>query len=106
MRVTALAAMALLSACQTTPRGPVPRALELTSSAPLQLEPGCQPQGSVIVEFTVQPDGATSGIQTPVAPDCLQNALTAWVASFRYAPPGESVPSSVEWLLVTARKGS
>jgi len=103
----ALAVLLMMSGCQTpSQRAAMPVPLELTSSSPLQLEAGCQPSGSVIVEFTVQPDGVTSGIRTAAAPDCLQAALTTWVASFRYAPPGSSIPASVEWLLVTARKGS
>lgn len=102
-----MVALLLLAGCQSVPRTAIAQPeLRLTSSSPLQLADSCQPRGSVIVEFTVLPDGATTGIQTPSEPDCLHDALTAWVASFRYAPPGVSVPGTVEWLLVTARKGS
>ena len=40
------------------------------------------------------------------APECLQQALTAWVSSFRYSPVGEPTQASIEWLLVQAKKGS
>lgn len=80
--------------------------LELTAAAPMRLDADCPVSGSVVVEFKVQPDGTTGEIKTPRLPDCLRDALTAWVASFRYMPPGEVVPNSVEWLLVTARKGA
>ena len=59
-----------------------------------------------MVDFTVLADGTTSAIQTPAVPDCLHDALTAWLSSFRYSPPGVSVPGTVEWLLVSARKKS
>jgi hypothetical protein len=36
----------------------------------------------------------------------VREALTAWVSSFRYLPPATEVPTGVEWLLVTARRGS
>jgi hypothetical protein len=36
----------------------------------------------------------------------VRDALTAWVGSFRYAPPDSDTRSAVEWMLVTARKRS
>jgi hypothetical protein len=103
-----VAVLVLLGGCQSAgvTRVPVAPPLQLTSSAPLQLPASCESHGSVVVEFTVLPDGATTGIQTPAVPECLHAALTAWVASFRYAPPGVSLPGTLEWLLVSARKGS
>lgn len=56
--------------------------------------------------FTVNPNGLTSQIQPAAAPACLQQALTAWVASFRYSPPATQIATSVEWLLVEAQRGS
>ena len=104
-----LVAAGLLAGCQSARvTQPVisPPALQLTAAAPLQLASDCAPSGSVVVDFTVLADGTTSAIKTPAVPDCLHDALTAWVSSFRYSPPGESVPGTVEWLLVTARKKS
>jgi hypothetical protein len=36
----------------------------------------------------------------------VRDALTAWVSSFRYLPPAADIPTGVEWLLVSARRGS
>jgi len=72
----------------------------------MQIANDCRPNGSVAVDFTVQPDGTTSAIRMPQVPDCLHDALTAWVESFRYLPPHVAIPGTVEWLMVTAKKGS
>ena len=48
----------------------------------------------------------TSGAKAPEGPACVQQALTAWVSSFRYSPPGRDTPAGVEWMLVTAPKGT
>lgn len=105
----ALAVLVVLSACQSpAPRDsatpPVP--LRLLESRSLTLPESCRAEGSVIVDFTVLASGQTDDIRPGDAPDCVQQALSAWVASFRYAPIAESTPASVEWLLVEARAGS
>jgi hypothetical protein len=87
------------------PSTPAP-VLQLASAAPVQIASDCHPGGSVVVDFVVQPDGTTSAIRVPSAPECVQDALTAWVASFRYVPPRTAVPGTVEWLMVSAKKGS
>jgi hypothetical protein len=84
----------------------VPSSLQLVASEPLVLGPGCEVTGSVFVEFTVRTDGSTDALRLPTAPACVREALTAWVSSFRYLPPAAEVPTGVEWLLVTARRGS
>jgi hypothetical protein len=97
----------LLTACQApAPRETAPPDLQLIGTAPLNLPEACSASGSVIVDFTVRPDGLTENIQPAAGPACVQEALTAWVASFRYSPPGRSTNTSVEWLLVEAKKGS
>jgi len=109
LSVALVAAVGLLAGCQTArvtqPAIPAP-ALQLTSAAPVEIADGCQPSGSVVVDFTVQPDGTTSAIKVPPVPECLHDALSAWVASFRYLPPRVAVPGTVEWLMVSAKKGS
>jgi hypothetical protein len=103
----ALAALTLLSGCQLTPPAPVaPPSLQLMESKPLVLAPGCEASASVMVEFIVRMDGSTDSLKVSPAPDCVREALTAWVSSFRYLPPAADVPSGVEWLLVSARRGS
>lgn len=105
-RPLALVALTLLAGCQLTPPAPVPPSLQLMESQPLVLAPGCEASGSVSVEFTVRMDGTTDGLKLSPAPECVREALTAWVTSFRYLPPAADIPTGVEWLLVSARRGS
>jgi hypothetical protein len=106
-RPLALVALTLLSGCQLTPPAPVaPPSLQLMEYQPLVLAPGCEASASVMVEFIVRMDGRTDSLQLSPAPECVRAALTAWVSSFRYLPPAEDVPSGVEWVLVSARRGS
>ncbi len=105
-RSLGLAALTLLAACQLTPPAAVPPSLQLMESQPLVLAPGCEASGSVSVEFTVRMDGTTDGLKLSPAPECVREALTAWVSSFRYLPPAADIPTGVEWLLVSARRGS
>ncbi|WP_129781658.1 YajG family lipoprotein [Peristeroidobacter soli] len=96
-----------LSGCQTTPtQAPVAPTLRLLQAQPLTVADNCEASGSYFVEFTVTSDGRTGDIQAPAGPACVQEALTAWVSSFRYEAPGQEIPSGVEWMMVTARKGS
>lgn len=98
-----IAALLPLAACHTLQLEPrVP--LRLLSAAPLQLAEGCTASGSISVDFVIEPSGATRDIAIPAAPQCLQRALRDWVGSFQYAPLPAALPSSVEWLLVTAPK--
>jgi hypothetical protein len=101
-------ALALVAGCQVSPPAPrpAPPSLQLVSSEPLVLAPGCDVTGSVFVKFTVRMDGSTDSLALPAAPACVREALTAWVSSFRYLPPSADVPTGVEWLLVSARRGS
>ena len=105
-RSVALAALTLLAGCQLTPPAPVAPALQLMESQPLVLMPGCEASSSVVVEFVVRMDGRTDALQLSPAPECVREALTAWVSSFRYLPPSADTPAGVEWLLVSARRGS
>jgi hypothetical protein len=103
------AATALLCGCQSAPtveRPGLPPALQLLESQPLVVADDCVVSGSYFVGFTVLTDGRTGRIEAPSAPVCVQQALTTWVSSFRYAPPATEMPFGVEWMLVTARRGS
>jgi hypothetical protein len=100
------AAALTLAGCQTTPTAPPAPSLQLIQSQPLVLAPDCQASGSFFVEFSVLSDGRTGRIQAPEGPTCVQQALTAWVSSFRYSPPGADTPAGVEWMMVTASKGT
>ena len=102
-----LAAMIAAGGCQTTPTvAPPAPALQLVESQPLALAADCDASGSYFVAFTVLRDGRTGEIQAPQGPACVQQALTAWVSTFRYASPGQETPMGMEWMMVTARKGT
>jgi len=103
-----IAAATVLSGCQTAPTLPHASApaLQLIESQPLVVAADCPASGSFFVEFKVLSNGRTGEIQAPPGPACVQQALTAWVSTFRYSPPGQETPTGVEWLMVTARKGT
>lgn len=98
----------MLVGCQSKPpvKMPPPPPLQLVQASALHLPDACKASGSYIVAYTVREDGQTANIDLPPAPPCLQQALTAWVTSFRYSPQSTPVPASIEWLLVEAKKGS
>lgn len=103
-----LSAAMALAGCKTTPTAPPapPPSLQLIQSRPLVLAPGCSASGSFFVEFSVLSDGRTANIHAPEGPACVQQALTAWVSSFRYVAPGRDTSHGLEWMLVTASKGT
>ncbi|HEY7639932.1 MAG TPA: hypothetical protein VH814_09425 [Steroidobacteraceae bacterium] len=107
-RALVIVALAALAGCQVTPPAPqpAPSSLQLVTSEPLVLPPGCDVSGSLFVGFRVRTDGSTDSLELPAAPSCVREALTAWVSSFRYLPPAAEVPTGIEWLLVSARRGS
>lgn len=106
--VSLVALASVMVGCQSQPPVKTPPAapLQLIQSSSLSLPDACQASGSFIVAYTVREDGQTTSIDLPPAPHCLQQALTAWVASFRYSPQSSPVPTTIEWLLVEAKQGS
>lgn len=105
--VLLLAAMIAAGGCRTTPTAAPPApALRLVESRPLAIAADCNASGSYFVAFAVLRDGRTGEIQAPQGPACVQQALTAWVSTFRYASPGQETPMGMEWMMVTARKGT
>lgn len=109
LRIGSLAILAsLVAACQSqAPLRPPPEApLQLIESSSLSLPDACQATGSFVIAYTIREDGKTADIDLPPAPPCVQQALTAWVASFRYSPQSTPVPATLEWLLVEAKQGS
>jgi hypothetical protein len=105
-RAAAILAVAALSACQSSPPRPAEPELKLLKSAELVVPEDCFVSGSFIVSFTVVASGLTDAIRAPDSPGCIQAALTAWVASFRYEPPARATPATVEWMMVTGKRGS
>ena len=104
-----IAGAVALGGCQSTPtvapQVPAP-SLKLVESRPLAMAADCEASGSYFVGFTVLSDGRTADIEAPAGPPCVQQALSSWVSSFKYAPPGRQTPAGVEWMMVTARRGS
>jgi hypothetical protein len=106
-RALAILAIALLAACQSTPPlHPAEPELKLLKSAELIVPEDCLASGSFVVSFTVATSGLTDAIRALDAPGCVQAALTAWVASFRYEPPARATPATMEWMMVTGKRGS
>lgn len=107
--VATLSTVLLFAGCSTAPRprieAPSPP-LQLVEAKPLHLADDCLAKDSVLVEFTVRTDGRTDQVKFPPVSPCVRDALTAWVSSFRYVPPPTETPAAVEWLVVSARKGS
>ena len=109
LRLAASCVLSLtLSACGSlAPRAPSPApSLDLVSSAPLVVADGCEASGSYVVGFTVTPQGRTTNIKPHEAPACVREALAKWAASFQFSPPPQPVEGSMEWMLVTAPRGS
>lgn len=97
-----------LSGCQVTPsRIPdPPTPLEVVSAAPLRIDSGCEVEGALLVEYTVLQSGETGNIEVSQGPECAREALTAWVASHRYAPQPADISTRFEWILVSGKRGS
>jgi hypothetical protein len=97
----------LAAGCKTVPpaRAPEPD-LQLLNAAPLVIPGGCDASGSFFVSFTVSTTGLARDIRSADAPSCVQEALTAWVESFQYAPPARPVQTGIEWMMVSAKSGS
>ena len=100
-------AAAVVAGCQTASQRSTPELeLKLLSTSPLIVPKDCFASGSFLVAFTVATTGLTTAIRAPDAPGCVQDALIAWVASFRYEPPAKATPATLEWMMVTAKRGS
>lgn len=108
LRLTIVVGAAVLSGCQIAPtRVPEPPApLEVLSAAPLRIESGCEVEGALLVEYTVLKSGETGNIEVSQGPECAREALSAWVASHRYARQPADVSTRFEWILVSGKRGS
>jgi hypothetical protein len=106
-RYISLSTLMLLAGCSSLPsQHAVEPDLKLLESSQLIVPQDCLASGSFVVSYTVATTGRTAAIRAPEAPRCVQDALTAWVASFRYEPPSIATPAAMEWLMVTARRGT
>lgn len=101
-----VAATALAGCVATAPRMP-PAPLELLDAGAVVLPGDCAPRQGVVYRtaFVVQGDGRVAGIASQSGSGCVQQALEAWVATFRYRPVAEATPTVVDWMAVTATRG-
>jgi hypothetical protein len=102
----------LLTACATDPHkstsvAPAP-APQLLSTGTLQLPAGCEPAHGAVyrTSFVVQPDGRVNDAASDSGDGCVQAALRAWVATFVYRADGVAMPIALDWMEVTASRGS
>ena len=109
----ALPAVTLLAmaGCAPLPREPAatpPAPLHLLGAESLELPEGCEPvQGRVYrTRYVVQPDGRVTDTTSSSGRDgCIEEALRAWVSSFRYGPIDSEMPVVIDWIAVTAARG-
>ena len=89
-----------------TRAGIPPPPLQLVSAGDLQLPRDCAVRDGVVyrLNFVVLSDGRVADIRPDPAPACLRAALTDWLNGARYAPPGEAIPSAIDWMSVSARR--
>jgi|SRR5688500_7604736 hypothetical protein len=107
LRVTVILAAVLVAACQSSPsQQRAEPELNLLQASALIVPKDCVAAGSFVVSFTVATTGGTDAIRAPDAPSCVQDALITWVASFRYEPLARATPVTMEWMMVTAKRGS
>ena len=91
---------------QGTPAGIPPPPLQLVSAGDLKLPSDCAVRDGVVyrTNFVVQGDGHVADIRPDPAPACLRAALTEWLNGVSYAPPGEAIPTAIDWMSVSARR--
>jgi hypothetical protein len=107
-------ALILAAACQPVvrPSAPAPEPpARLLDAGRLDLPANCAVTSgrTYRMSYTIGLDGRTGSlgaITPPDAPACLQAALAAWVASFRYASVAQAESVTTDWMLVTASRGS
>ena len=111
LRPAAAAVLVLTAACSSMPAaGPETvgaPSLPLLSSGALEIPRDCAMRSGVIyrTRFVVQPDGHVADVVAEAGPVCVREALAQWVGTFRYPPVAASVPSAIDWMAVTAKRG-
>jgi hypothetical protein len=89
------------------PAAPPPPPLHLLGAESLELPQGCEPvRGQVYrTNYVVQPDGRVTDTASGSGDGCVEEALRAWVSSFRYGPIDAELPVVIDWIAVTATRG-
>ena len=102
--------IALLAGCAAVPgKQPPPEPeLQLLSADAFALANDCEPTDGKVyrTRYVVQPDGRVAGATPESGTGCVQDALLRWVETFQYRPLAGPVPATVDWMAVTARRGT
>jgi hypothetical protein len=79
----------------------------LLSAAALELPTDCEPASGTVyrTSYVVGTDGRVADAASPAGDGCVERALRAWVATFRYEPIDASMPAVIDWIAVTASRG-
>jgi hypothetical protein len=82
--------------------------LQLVSAGSLELPRGCEVRDGVVyrAHFVVQADGRVADIRPEPATECVRAGLAEWLNGFQYAPPGEAVSATIDWMRVSAGRGN
>jgi len=113
--VSALAGVAcvsvvLLAGCASAPgtQSPPEPELRLQAAGAFELPRDCEPTGGAVyrTHYVVQPDGSVAQAAAESGSGCVQDALLRWVATFQYRPLAGPVPATLDWMAVTARRGT
>ena len=103
---------ALVAGCATQqadrPAGNAPPLeLRLIETGELVIPAGCEPVDgrTYRTRFVVLADGRVTRAAPDSAAGCVQDALARWVETYRYAPLPQDVPTVIDWMIVTARRG-
>ena len=102
--------MVLFTGCAGAPgTRPLPEPeLQLLSAGVLSLPDDCEPTDGKVyrTRYVVQADGRVAGATPESGAGCVQDALLRWVETFQYRPLAGPIPATLDWLAVTARRGS
>lgn len=82
--------------------------LQLLSAGDLDLPADCEPAPGKVyrTNYVVHPDGRVTNAASNTGDGCVERALRAWVNSFRYGAVDAEMPVVIDWIAVTAARGS
>ena len=102
-----LAGVGCTSLTRPTAPAPAPE-LQLLDAQALALPRDCEPNRGTMyrTSFVVDPGGRVTSISSNSGDGCVERALREWVASFQYQPPERAVPTVIDWMYVSAPRGT
>lgn len=102
--------LVLLAGCASAPgtKSPPEPELQLQSADVFTLPSHCEPTDGKVyrTRYVVQPDGRVAGATPESGTGCVQDSLLRWVETFQYRPLVGPVPATLDWMAVTARRGT